>query len=165
MCIGIEVRRTGASGVSGAISERGFRAKKHKESGGARLPDKTADAMAAANFVPPPPSQPPPPPPPLPAPSLPFPSFFFLFLFSSGALSSCSAVVPPEGFKNNSVNCIPVRRETEKSGWKKTSDSRRSMVEVVVVVAVERGVRRWGGAVSIVVAAAWYRPGSFLPRK
>lgn len=34
MCIGIEVRRTGASGVSGAISERGFRAKKHKESGG-----------------------------------------------------------------------------------------------------------------------------------
>lgn len=92
--------------------------------------------MAAANFVPPPPSQPPPPPPlptPLPAPSLPFPSFFFLFLFSSGALSSCSAVVPPEGFKNNSVNCIPVRRETEKSGWKKTSDSRRS------VVVVERG--------------------------
>lgn len=84
------------------------------------------------------------------------PSFSYFF-FLSGALSSCSAVVPPEGFKNNSVNCIPVRRETEKSGWKKTSDSRRSMVAVVV----ERGGR--GGAVSIVVAAAWYRPGSFLP--
>lgn len=121
--MGIRARRTGASGVSGTISERGFRAKKHKENAGggggwegARLRDKTADAMAAANLVPPPPPQP-------------LSSLFllrfllhlFLLLsalvsFFSAALSSFPAVVPPEGFKNNSVNCIPVRRETEKSG-------------------------------------------------
>lgn len=155
VCIGIRARRTGASGVSGTISERGFRAKKHKESGGRASGTKqltpwlppTSFLHLRHNLL-----------------SAPFPTRLFLLLsplvsFFSAALSFFSAVVPPEGFKNNSVNCIPVRRETEKSGWKKTG-----WVEVS-----RMGNRMWEGgeevAVSIVVAPAWYHPGSFLPRK